>query len=269
MAVDLGRLDAGAVLAVDLPDPGHAGDRIQTKVDELGVLVDIVDAHLQFRREQRFEEVRDVLRHDLCRRDLRNRGFRNCARGLRRERRLRVGQKVLHHALQRVALADETLVVHRQFARIGRFDRSEMRRAEILFQRTHVVAGTRSDRIGQRNRARQDFAARAAAMRHAFGAQFTAGVFDGGEQGFLRQIKAQPRREDQGGAGPRREAVLHVRADVAAFGAEQTEVGEHPQRPTAADGMPLHRGDDRQLAAHRQLINLRVGELGGALLDRQ
>ena len=106
-------------------------------------------------------------------------------------------------------------------------------------------------------------------MRQAFGAQFATGVFGGGEQGFPGQIQAQPRRENQRGTGARREAVLHVRADVAAFGAEQTEVSEHAQRPAAADGMPLHRGDDRQLAAHRQLVDLRIGEFGGALLDRQ
>ena len=176
---------------------------------------------------------------------------------------------MLHHALQRVTLADEASVVHRQFARIGRFDRIKQRRAEIALECAHVAGIACGDRIGQRQRAREDVATRAAAVRQAFGAQFAAGVFGGGEQGFLGQIQAQPRRENQRGTGARREAVLHVRADVAAFGAEQTEVREHAQRPAAADGMPLHRSDDRQLAAHRQLVDLRIGEFGGALLDRQ
>ena len=59
IVVDLGRFDLRAVFGVDLAHPGHAGDRIQTEIDELGVLVDIVDAHLQLEREQRFEELGD------------------------------------------------------------------------------------------------------------------------------------------------------------------------------------------------------------------
>ena len=278
MAVDLGRFDAGAVRVVDLPDPGHPGDGIQTEVDELGVFVDIIDAHLQFRREQRFQEIGDVLRRCLrsgwyvvrgsFRRRLGHAGRGRCG-GLCRRCGPGIGQEMLHHALQRVTLADEAPVVHRQFAHIGRFDRIEQRRAEIPLECAHVAGIACGDRIGERQRAREDGAARAAVVRQAFGAQFAAGVFGSGEQGFPGQIQAQPRRENQRGTGARREAVLHVRTDIAAFGAEQAEVREHAQRPAAADSMPLHCGDDRQLAAHRQLVDLRIGEFGGALLDRQ
>ena len=150
MAVDLGRLDPGAVGGVDSANPGDPGDRIQTEVDELGVLVDIVDAHLQFRREQRFQEIGDVLRRSLrsggrgghggFRRRLGLRSGGCVVRGgLRRRCGTGIGQEMLHHALQRVTLADEASVVHRQFARIGRFDRIEQRRAEIPLECAHVA----------------------------------------------------------------------------------------------------------------------------------
>ena len=275
MAVDLGRLDARPVLAVDLPDPGHAGDGIQAEVDELGVLIDIVDAHLQLGREQRFQEVRGILRCDRigrCGHAGRNlhglHGFHGL-RGFHGGRGLGIGQEMPHYALQRMSLADETPVVHRQFARIGRFDRRALRCAEEPLQRARIFDAARGDRVGQRQRARHEFTARTAGVRKAFGAEFAAGVFGGDEQRFLREIQTKSRRENQGGAGAGRETVLHVRTDVAAFRAEQADIREHAQRPAAADGMALHCGDDRQLAVHRQLIDLRVGEFRDALLDRQ
>ena len=97
-AVDLDGGDFGAVRGINLAHPGHAGDGVQAQVDELGVIVDVLLAHLQLLRQHGLEAGDDVGKR---RRGLRGGGIH--------------GIEDLVDLLQGVGLADEGLRVHGQF----------------------------------------------------------------------------------------------------------------------------------------------------------
>ena len=270
VAVDLDRLDRGAVMLVDPADPCHAGDRIQPKVDELIVVADLGDLHPQFVREQAAQMHGNDGRIEIARGyggGLRSGGGHRLWCWCRSHCAVR-GESALD-ARQRIGLADEGLRVHVQLARIGVVERRAQRRGPALFQREQSCARLARDALRHRHCGRQHVFARQHRLAQAARFEIGAGVILCGEQGFAREIAADAQREHQSGAGARREAVAHVRTEVAAFRGEQREVGIHAHRPTRTDAMALHRRDHRQRTGQRQLKHQVVGEFRAAVMDRQ
>ncbi len=274
IAVDLDRFDRSAVMLVDPTDPGHAGDRIQTEVDELFVIADLGRFHPQFVREQIAQMRSDGVRIEMLRGwggTLRS--GNGCGRGGRRRRRCRsrgaVRCEPALDARQGVGLADEGLCVHVQLAHISVVQRRAQRRGPALLQRKQTRSRLTRDALRQSQRSRQHVLARQHRLTQTARLEIGAGIILGGKQGFARQIAADAQREHQGGTGARGEAIAHVRTEVAAFLGEQRDVGIHAHRPAGTDAVALHRRDHRQRADQRQLEHHVVGESGAAVVDRQ
>ena len=262
VAVDLDRFDRGAVGLVDVADPGDAGDGIQPEVDELLVVADLVFVHSQLLRQHRSQAGGE-----------RGEIFRGGRRGGRQRRRHRlrgrsgVPAEATLDAHQRVGLADEGALVHGELALERVCKRALQCVGPAPLEGDKAAAEAARHASCQRHRRRQHAVARQHRMAQAAFLQLAARIFARGQQRLAREVVPDALREQQRRAGARRKAVAHVRADVAAFVAEQREVGVHAQRPAGADAMALHRGDHRHRAGQRQLEDLVVGEPGLALLD--
>ena len=158
--------------------------------------------------------------------------------------------------------------VHGDFAREQRLPGVELRRDARSLPRRQIDARMPDDAARKRQRFVQHAVARKHGQQRIAARQFRAGDLAPGEQAVARQVETQPGRQDAGGTRAGREPEIHVRADVAAFFAEQHGVAEQAEGPAGTDAVALHRGDDRQRAAHRQLEDIQIGEADLAFLDR-
>ena len=158
--------------------------------------------------------------------------------------------------------------VHGDFTREQRLPGIELRRDARGLPRRQIGARMPHHAARKRQRFVQYAVARQHGQQRIAARQFCAGDLAPCEQAVAGQIETQPGRQDAGGARAGGEPEIHVRADVAAFFAEQHGVAEQAEGPTRTDAVALHRGDHRQRAAHRQLEHIQIGEADLAFLDR-
>ena len=173
MAVDLGRFDHDGVFGIDPTHPGHAGDRIQTEIDEWRVVVDLFRFEEQFLRQHRTDAVDDdsgrqhgggaVGRGSMLRGRCDGRGLHGRRRELCR-RRLRA-ELALDRA-QRLGVVDEGFGVHRHFAGVRVLARVAQRLRPQALERDQACARLARDAARQRQRGLQHVATRQHRHRH-------------------------------------------------------------------------------------------------------
>ena len=107
---------------------------------------------------------------------------------------------------------------------------------------------------------RHDLVARNHGERNAALLQLFAAVVVGRQHHFRRQSQPQLLRQDESRAHSRREAVAHEIRGVDVLPTQHDQIGKHAQYESAADAVPLHRGDHGNGTLQRQVVQRAVGE---------